>query len=401
LIPVPCLIDDLVRYRPPIAAVSHDSGQILHPLSRQAIGPDGWPRAARCGIRFAGERLTHNSRIGAVKTAGSASFSCAAARLVVLVLALSCGQWAQEILAQQASATRAGLESIQIRPNVHVIFGAGGNVTVHVGEDGIVVVDSGSAETARSLLDAIKAISPRPIRMIVNTSADLDHVGGNAIVGGAGIGLSPDPFGAGNHATVLAHENVLLRLSALGANGTESPLPTRMLPNDTFTSRYRSFYVNDDAVQVIRQTGAHSDSDVMVLFRKADVIATGDVIDLRQFPVIDHVKGGSIQGEIEGLNRLLTEFVVAGTPLVLKPGRTLVVPGHGYVSDYAEVVEYRDMVTVIKDTIQALIDKRLTLEQVKAANPTKGYRGRYGSDTGAWTTDSFVEAVFNGLSRTK
>ena len=325
----------------------------------------------------------------------------AVAKFVALLLPLSCGQWAQGILAQQPSATRAGLESIQIRPNVHVIFGAGGNVTVHVGEDGIVVVDSGSAETARALLDAIKAISSRPIRMIVNTSADLDHVGGNAIVGGAGIGLSPDPFGDGNHATVLAHENVLLRLSALGANGTESPLPTRMLPNDTFTSRYRSFYVNDDAVQVIRQTGAHSDSDVMVLFRKADVIATGDVIDLRQFPVIDHVKGGSIQGEIEGLNRLLTEFVVAGAPLVLKPGRTLVVPGHGYVSDYAEVVEYRDMVTVIKDTIQALIDNGLTLEQVKAANPTKGYRGRYGSDNGAWTTDSFVEAVFNGLSRKK
>ena len=347
-----------------------------------------------------GERLIHYSRIGAVKTAGSASFRPAAARLVVLVLALSCNLWG--ILAQQhPSTTHAGLESIQIRPNVHVIFGAGGNVTVHVGEDGIVVVDSGSAETARALLDAIKAISSRPIRMIVNTSADLDHVGGNAIVGGAGIGLSPDPFGDGNHATVLAHENVLLRLSALGTNGAESPLPTRMLPNDTFTSRFRSFYVNDDAVQVIRQTGAHSDSDVMVLFRKADVIATGDVIDLRQFPVIDRAKGGSIQGEIEGLNRLLSEFVVAGTPLVLKPGRTLVVPGHGYVADYAEVVEYRDMVTVVKDTIQALIDNGLTLEQVKAANPTKVYRGRYGSDTGAWTTDSFVESVFNGLSRAK
>jgi len=326
----------------------------------------------------------------------------AVAKFVALLLPLSCGHWAHALLAQQhPSTTRAGLESIQIRPNVHVIFGAGGNVTVHVGEDGIVVVDSGSAETARSLLDAIKAISSRPIRMIVNTSADLDHVGGNAIVGGEGIGLSPDPFGDGNHATVLAHENVLLRLSAVGANGTESPLPTRMLPNDTFTSRYRSLYVNDDAVQVIRQTGAHSDSDVMVLFRKADVIATGDVIDLRQFPVIDQSKGGSIQGEIEGLNRLLTEFVVPGTPLVLKPGRTLVVPGHGYVSDYAEVVEYRDMVTVIKDTIQALIDKGLTLDQVKAANPTKGYRGRYGSDTGAWTTEKFVEAVYNGLSRQK
>ena len=349
-----------------------------------------------------GEPLTDNSRIAAVTTGGSANSSRAPAWLVVLALALSCGQWAQDVLAQQhPSTTRAGLESIQIRPNVHVIFGAGANVTVHVGEDGLVVVDSGSTEMASSLLDAIKGISSQPIRLIVNTSADLDHVGGNAVIGGAGTGLGPDPFGDGNRATVLAHENVLLRLSALGANGSESPLPTRMLPNDTFTSRYRSLYVNDEAVQVIRQTGAHSDSDVMVLFRKADVIATGDVLDLRQFPVIDRAKGGSIQGELEGLNRLLTEFVVAGTPLVLKSGRTLVVPGHGYVSDYAEVVEYRDMVTVVKDTIQDLVDKRLTLEQVKAANPTKGYRGRYGADKGQWTTDMFVEAVFNGVSEKK
>ena len=333
---------------------------------------------------------------------GSAGSWGAPVTLLTLVLALNCGHWAQGVLAQQhPSSTRAGLESIQIRPNVHVIFGAGGNVTVHVGEDGLVVVDSGSTEMARALLDAIKGISPRQIRMVVNTSADLDHVGGNAIIGGAGVGLSPDPFGDGNHATVLAHENVLRHLSALGTNGAESPFPIKMLPNDTFTSRYRSFYVNDDAVQVIRQTGAHSDSDVMVLFRKADVIATGDVIDLRQFPVIDPQKGGSIHGELEALNRLLTEFVVPGVPLVLKSGRTLVVPGHGYVADYAEVVEYRDMVTVIKDTIQDLIDKGLTLEQVKAANPTKGYRVRYGSDNGPWTTDMFVEAVFNGLSRKK
>jgi cyclase len=321
-------------------------------------------------------------------------------RLVALALvpALSGLLWAHAVSAQQhPSSTTSGLETIQIRPNVHVIFGAGGNVTVHAGEDGLIVVDSGSTEKAGALLDAIKAISSKSIRMIVNTSADLDHVGGNAVIGGAGIGLSPDPFGDGNHATVLAHENVLLRLSGLGSNGNESAFPTKMLPNDTFTSRYRSMYVNDDAVQVIRQTGAHSDSDVMVLFRKADVIATGDVIDLRQFPVIDAAKGGSIRGELEALNRLLTEFVVPNGPLVLKPGGTLVVPGHGYVSDYAEVVEYRDMITVIKDTIQELIDKGMSLEQVKAANPAKGYRGRYGSDSG-WTTDMFVEAVYNGLN---
>jgi len=312
------------------------------------------------------------------------------------------GHLAQGVFGQQhTSITAAGLESIQIRPNVHVIFGAGGNVTVHVGDDGLVVVDSGSSEKAASLLDVIKTISSRPIRLVINTSADLDHVGGNAVIGGAGIGLSPDPFGAGNHATVLAHENVLLRLSARGANGAESLFPTKMLPNDTFTSRYRSMYVNDDAVQVIRQTGAHSDSDIMVLFRKADVISTGDVIDLRHFPVIDPARGGSIQGELEALNRLLTELVVPNVPLVLKSGGTLVVPGHGYVSDYGEVVEYRDMVTVIKDTIQELVDKGQTLAQVKAANPAKGYRGRYENNSGAWTTDMFVEAVYNGLKKSR
>jgi cyclase len=322
--------------------------------------------------------------------------------LAALALTLSVGHRAQGLSAQQhPSTSRGGLESIQIRPNVHVIFGAGGNVTVHAGDDGLVVVDSGSNEKAGALLDAIKAISPRPIRLVINTSADLDHVGGNAVIGGAGIGLSPDPFGAGNHATVLAHENVLLRLSGAGSNGAESPFPTRMLPNDTFTSRYRSLYVNDEAIQVIRQTGAHSDSDVMVLFRKADVIATGDVVDLQRFPVIDPAKGGSIQGELEALNRLLTELVVANVPLVLKSGGTLVVPGHGYVSDYGEVVEYRDMVTVMRDSIQELVDKGQTLEQVKAANPTKGYRGRYGNESGAWTTDMFVTAVYNGLKKSR
>jgi glyoxylase-like metal-dependent hydrolase (beta-lactamase superfamily II) len=320
--------------------------------------------------------------------------------LVVLALTLGAGQQVRGPFAQQhPSSTKAGLETLQIRPNVHVIFGAGANVIVHAGEDGLVLVDSGSTDKAPALLEAIKAISSQPIRVIINTGADLDHVGGNAILGGAGVGLTPDPFSAGSHATVLAHENVLLRLSAPGPSGGDSPIPTKMLPNDTFTSRFRSMYVNDDAVQVIRQTGAHTDADVMVLFRKADVVATGDVLDLRQFPVIDTARGGSIQGELDALNRLLTELVVPNMPLVLKPGRTLVVPGHGYVSDYGEIVEYRDMVTVIKDTVQAMVDKGASLEQVKAANPTRGYRGRYGRDTGPWTTDMFIEAIYNGLKR--
>jgi cyclase len=328
-------------------------------------------------------------------------FGSAHVSLIALALVLGGHQGAAHALPgqQHPSTVAAGLETIQIRPNVCVIFGAGANVTVHVGEDGLVLVDSGSSEMADTLLKAVKSISPRPIRLIINTSADADHVGGNAVIGGAGVPVSPDPFARENHATVLAHENVLLRMSA--PTGSQSPFPTKMWPTETFTSRFRPMYINDDAVQVIRQTGAHSDGDIMVLFRKADVLVAGDIVDLRQFPVIDRTRGGSIQRELEALNRLLTEFVVPNGPQVLKPGGTMVVPGHGYVSDYGEVVEYRDMVTVVTDIIDDMIKKGMTLDQVKAANPTKGYRLRYGSDTGAWTTAMFVEAVFNGLSRKK
>jgi glyoxylase-like metal-dependent hydrolase (beta-lactamase superfamily II) len=323
-------------------------------------------------------------------------FGSAAVWLMALALLLGEHQGAQALLAQQHPSTiTAGLETIQIRPNVYVIFGAGANVTVHVGPDGLVLVDSGSSETADKLLEAVKSISPRPIRLIINTSADADHVGGNGVVGSAGVSMSFDPFANGNHATVLAHENVLRRMSA--PTGSQSPFPSTMWPTETFTSRFRSMYINDDAIQVIRQTGAHSDSDIMVLFRKADIVVTGDIVDLRQFPVIDRARGGSIQRELEALNRLLTEFVVPNIPQVLKPGGTMVVPGHGYVSDYAEVVEYRDMLTVITDIIQRMIENGMTLDQVKAANPTRGYRGRYGHDTGPWTTDMFVEAIYQSL----
>ena len=137
-------------------------------------------------------------------------------------------------------------------------------MTVHVGEDGLVLVDSGLTEMADALLKAVTSISPRRVRLIINTSADVDYVGGNAVIGGAGISLSPDPFALENHATVLAHENVLRRMSA--PTGSRLPFPEPMWPTETFISRFRLIDVNYDAVQVIRQTGARSDSDLMVLY---------------------------------------------------------------------------------------------------------------------------------------
>jgi cyclase len=319
-------------------------------------------------------------------------------RLTVLVVALGALLATGRTLLAQRPYDAVSFETLQIRPNVYVIFGAGGNVTAHVGEDGVVVVDSGSAAAAEKVLETVRRLSARPIRYIINTSADADHVGGNDVLARAGRSLMEDSFTDEDRAAIVAHENVLLRLSMPAAGAPQ--VSSDVWPTETFTSRYRSLYVNDDAVQVIRQLGAHSDGDVVVHFRRADVIVTGDILDLRHFPVIDAARGGSIQGEIDALNRLL-DLTVPAMPNVLKPGRTLLVPGHGRIADYAELVEYRDMLTVVRNIIADMVKKGMTLQQVKAANPTAGYRARWGRESGPWTTDMFVETVYNELSKTR
>ena len=327
-------------------------------------------------------------------------------RLVALVIVLGTGCATLGLGAEQRPAAPAGvsaaaaakadeIETIQVKPNFHVIFGAGANVSVLTGEEGVILVDSGSAAMAAKVLAAVEAISDQPIRYIINTSADSDHVGGNAVLARAGVSLNPSAFNAGEeNAAVLAQENVLLRMSA--PTGQVSPFPVDTWPTETFTAKFKAMYLNNEGIQVIHQPASHTDGDSIVFFRRADVIVTGDILDLRQFPVIDAAKGGTIQGEIDALNRLL-ELAIPAMPLVYKEPRTYLVPGHGRISDHAEVVEYRDMVTVIRDRIQNMIDKGMTLDQIKAANPTNGYRTRYGADSGPWTTDMFVEAVHKGL----
>jgi glyoxylase-like metal-dependent hydrolase (beta-lactamase superfamily II) len=317
------------------------------------------------------------------------------ARLVVL--AVVGGLLSPAVLAAQPRGPAgAGIETIQVRPNVYVVFGAGGNVVMHLGEEGVILVDSGSAAMADQVIAEIRKITKDPIRLIINTSADPDHIGGNERVAREGFSLNSNAFNAGAQAAgVLAHENVLNRVSA--PSGQQAPFPVPVWPTETYISKIKSMYVNDEGIQVIHQPAAHSDGDSFVFFRRADVIATGDIMDLRHFPVIDLNAGGSIQGELDSLNALL-ELAIPAMPFIYKEGRTYLVPGHGRIADHAEVVEYRDMVTVIRDRIKALIDKGLTLDQVKAANPTQGYRARYGADSGPWTTDMFVEAVYRSLT---
>jgi len=319
--------------------------------------------------------------------------------LVALVVILGAGHSPQGQGAEPRLSGGGAVETIQVRPNVYVIFGAGGNVVMHAGEDGVILVDSGSAAMADQVLAEVRRVTTDPIRLIINTSADPDHLGGNERIARAGVNINPNAFNAGDRAAgVLAHENVLNRVSA--PTGQQPPYPVGIWPTETYISKIKSMYLNDEGIQVMYQPAAHTDGDSIVFFRRADVIATGDILDLRHFPVIDVARGGSIQGELDALNGLL-DLAIPAMPLIYKEGRTFLVPGHGRIADHAEVVEYRDMVTVIRDRIRSMADKGLTLEQIKAANPTQGYRARYGSDTGPWTTDMFVEAVFKGLTPTR
>lgn len=299
-------------------------------------------------------------------------------------------------------------EVVQLRPNFWVIGGAGGNIVVQVGPDGVILVDSGSREAAGQVLAAIRQISPLPIRYIINTSMNADHIGGNEVLSKAGLSILPGAVAAGGglsddlvsnsgRASVLAHENVLARLTA--ATGPQA-LPFALWPTKTFAYRMYSMYLNGEGIQVIHQPAAHTDGDTIVFFRRGDVIATGDIIDTTRWPVIDTRRGGTVQGELDALNRLM-DLSILNLPLNWHPDRTLLVPGHGHVYDKFDLLEYRDAVTVVRDRVQDLIDEGKTLAQVNAANPTLGYRSQYGADTGDWTTDMFVEVIYNELASQK
>jgi cyclase len=202
----------------------------------------------------------------------------------------------------------------------------------------------------------------------------------------------------GGAAAILSAERVLTRMSA--PTGKASPFPTAAWPTETFNQKRKYMYLNGEGIEVLHQPAAHSDGDSIVFFRRSDVVVAGDILDTTRFPVIDVARGGSIQGEIDALNRLV-DVAIPSIPLVAQEGGTYVIPGHGRVCDQLDVVDYRDMVTIIRDRIQSLVKDGMTLDQIKAAAPTQGYTPRYGSDAGPWTTNMFVEAVYQSLTQGK
>ena len=191
----------------------------------------------------------------------------------------------------------------------------------------------------------------------------------------------------------IAHENIVNRMSA--PTGSKSPWPVDAWPSDTFSNDEREIYYNGEAIRIHHIPNAHTDGDSFVHFRRADVIAAGDLYVTDSYPVIDLEKGGTLQGVIDGLNMMLDIAV----PAHHEEGGTMIVPGHGRISDEADLVEYRDMLTIFRDRIQNMIKKGMTLDQIKAARPTLDYDPEFGADTGPWTTDMFVEAAYKSLKK--
>jgi glyoxylase-like metal-dependent hydrolase (beta-lactamase superfamily II) len=304
------------------------------------------------------------------------------------------------------------LEVLPVQGSVFMIAGGPSNIAVQIGAEGVLLVDAGTAEMSDKVLEAIHVLSEHPINYIIDTTPDKDHYGGNEKLGAAGInptvaarGLTGPGStatenqggGGGNNpqslrpqgAIVFANENLLNRMSA--PTGETPVEPFALWPTSTFFTRTKTISFNDEAIEMLHAPAAHTDGDVMAFFRKSDVIATGDVINTLQYPFVDHKRGGTIQGMLDALNDVI-EITV---PRFNQMAGTRVVPGHGRILNEADVVEYRDMMTIIRDRVKLGVDEGKTRQQIKAIRPTLDYDGLY--SVPSWTGDMLIDAIYDEL----
>ena len=305
------------------------------------------------------------------------------------------------VRAQRPNFDKTEIQVLPVQGNVYLLASPLGNVTVQVGKTGVLLVDTSYSEMTDKLLTAIRKLSDKPVRYIVNTHVHADHTGGNgnfakAFGSATEVSVVNTPGSTATQTVqIYAHDNVLARMAKPEAGHPAAP--DTAWPTETFIGNQKELYFNGEAVLMSHEPAAHTDGDTIVYFRGSDVIAAGDIFITTGYPVVDLERGGSLQGIIDGLNHILDIAV----PAHHEEGGTYVIPGHGRICDEFDVLEYRDMVTIIRDRIQTMIKKGMTLEQVKAARPTLDYDPQYGADTGSWTTDKFVEATYRSLTAKK
>jgi glyoxylase-like metal-dependent hydrolase (beta-lactamase superfamily II) len=300
----------------------------------------------------------------------------------------------------QIGVPEGEVQVLHVKGNVYMLVGSGGNIAAQVGPGGVLMVDTGTAAMADEVLAALKTITSEPVRYIVNTSYPTDYTGGNEPIAasgrlalpfrGSGSSSVQGQFG-GDKASVISYYTVFHQMAA--------PLDEAMLreegawPDNTFSTPLKRLYFNDEPVIIMHQPST-TDGNSVVLFRKSDVLVAGAVMNLDTYPVIEVDAGGSIQAVIESLNRLIDMAV----PAERSEGGTMVIPGRGRISDFAELAQQRDMMAIIRDRVQDMLGKGMSLDDVIEARPTEGFDARHGSDRGPWTTEMFVEAVYRSLA---
>jgi hypothetical protein len=303
----------------------------------------------------------------------------------------------------RCSATIGGLTVLHLEKNFYMIAGDGENIGVQIGQDGVLVVNAGTEPGAPGLLSVLRRLSPRTIPFLIDTNADLEVVGGNAALaaasssdaGGVEQGLGRPPA-----TLIIANDSVFRRM----AQTTSGPAayPYAALPNNPFSMDLNPYglFVNDEPIVISDQPAASSDADSFVLFRRSNVVMAGDVMDMSRFPVIDLAHGGSIDGEINALTNL-RNLAVGPVPYVQEYVGTLVVPAHGRVCNQWDVIDYRNMMVIIRDTVAYMMKQHMSLKQIEAARPARGWEPLYGSDSGPWTTNMFIKAIYTSLQAEK
>lgn len=284
------------------------------------------------------------------------------------------------------------IELIPVQGSIYLIAtGKSSNIVAQIDDEGVILVDAARADASNDVLAQIRKLTGRPIRAIINTTTDLDHIGGNDNLARTGTPLYQGAPGSSPQAQVFAHEKALRRISA--PTGRPSSVPPALWPTDTFAGEREKIYFNHEPIEMQWAPG-HTDGDAIVCFRRSDVIATGDAFTTTSYPRFDRTRGGTIQGVLDVLNHVIDLAVAEFNG----QGGTRIVPGHGRICNQADVVEYRDMATIVRDRVRGLMKAGRTLDQIKAARVTLDYDGVYA--TPDYTGEMFVEAIYRDLLNT-